>query len=362
MQWRPGFTLVELLVVIAIIGVLVALLLPAVQAAREAARRMQCTNNLKQLALGCHNYHDTYKTFPPNHLFSRPPGQAREAEGWGWQALILPFIEQQPLHETLGVTKYTLMDVLAGNNPQAPTPLVPFLQETVIETFICPSDANSTRPTAPQARHFGGGQGTRAGGWGRWRPPANNYMSSRGTRNNWPNVNNLDAHGMFSGQLGHRLRDVTDGTSNTFFIGERETQYCRGGTWIGVRNPQGNRVRGFYYNTANVRVPLNAPDPPFTWNTRSGCSEGFASLHPGGANFAFADGAVRFISETIDTHFNQNCCAAVPGGTGCCYHGIGQGPGGAANKFSPGKPGWEPVFRVYQRLGRRNDGFPATIP
>jgi prepilin-type N-terminal cleavage/methylation domain-containing protein/prepilin-type processing-associated H-X9-DG protein len=345
-----GFTLVELLVVIAIIGVLVALLLPAVQAAREAARRTQCVNNLKQLSLACHNYHDIYKVFPPNHVFSRPPGQAANAESWGWQALVLPQMEQQPLHDQLGVTRLSLMALLAGQNPSVPNP-VPLLQ-TSIPAFLCPSDANRDKPLVGSERHFGGGVGTNAGGWGQWRPAANNYMSSRGLRNNWPNVNNLDAHGMFSGHVAHGISDCTDGTSNTFLIGERDTLYCRGGTWIGVRNPEGNLVRGFYYNTANTRVPLNSPDPPYAWDSRSGCSEGFSSMHPGGANFALADASVRFISDTIEFRGSPpNCCANVGGANRCCY-----------DNFTPGDRNFEPVFGVYQRLGRRNDGFVVNIP
>ena len=100
---RSGFTLVELLVVIAIIGILVALLLPAVQAAREAARRMSCGNNLKQIGLALHNYHDTYKTMPPAIVYTRPPAQnARNGRPyWGWGALVLPYVEQTPLHDAL---------------------------------------------------------------------------------------------------------------------------------------------------------------------------------------------------------------------------------------------------------------------
>jgi prepilin-type processing-associated H-X9-DG protein len=169
-------------------------------------------------------------------------------------------------------------------------------------------------------------------------------MSSRGTRNNNQINTNNDTHGMFMGILSTRLRDVTDGTSNTFLIGERETQFCRGGTWIGVRNPRGNGTRGFYYNTANVRVLLNAPDPPYVWNTRSGCSEGFGSLHPGGAMFAHVDGSVRFVSDNIEF---RNCSAVVNGAQRNCY-----------DAFGPGSPNHEPVMGVYQRLGRRNDGFP----
>src|SRR4026207_1557814 len=103
--WRRAFTLVELLVVIAIIGILVALLLPAVQAAREAARRMQCGNNLKQIGLALHNYNDTYKVFPSGFMYHGIPTQ----ECWGWGALILPFVEQAPLHNQIQVSRGTMV-------------------------------------------------------------------------------------------------------------------------------------------------------------------------------------------------------------------------------------------------------------
>ena len=356
---KRGFTLIELLVVIAIIAILIALLLPAVQQAREAARRTQCKNNLKQLAVACHNYHDIFSCFPPSHIFSDPPRQAGNAEGWGWHVLIMPQIDQAPLYNQLAVTKYTLKDTLAGLNPQLPEP-VPLLQ-TPIPGFVCPSDASGGETNeywAPRQRHWGGGDGTNIGGWGNWRPGKTTYMASRGTRNNWQH-RFMDSSGMFH-PGSTKIRDVTDGTTNTFMIGERDTVFCRSGTWAGVRNPQGNRQRGFYYNVANVRVPMNSPDPPFIWSSRSGCSEGFSSTHVGGAQFAMGDGSVRFVSDNIgfvSTGNNpQNCCMPNPTGNGnvCCYHDGAQGPQGG---FTPGAQRYEGVFGVYKRLGRRNDGF-----
>jgi len=337
---RRGFTLVELLVVIAIIGILVALLLPAIQAAREAARRTECTNNLKQQALAVQNYHDTYNKFPPNHIFSgNTPAGSRNTEGWGWQALILPHMEQQGLYDELRIASTSFVDVLRTRGA-AVRPLL----QTPIPAYVCPSDANKFAPFTHTARHFGGGVGTRAAGLGNWRPAASNYMSSRGMRNNnQTNVNN-DTHGMFMGILSVTMSDVIDGTSNTFLIGERDTLFCRGGAWIGVRNPRGNGVRGFYYNTGNCRVLLNAPDPPFRWNSRSGCSEGFSSLHPGGAMFALADASCRFIGDDVEVR------PCVLGGRRCY------------DIFSPGDDRYERVYGVYNRLSRRNDGLVVNLP
>jgi prepilin-type processing-associated H-X9-DG protein len=170
-------------------------------------------------------------------------------------------------------------------------------------------------------------------------------MANRGTHINAQRIN--DTHGMFMESHGKRMQDVTDGTSNTFMLGERDTQICRSGTWVGVRNPGGAGTRGIYNVSANVSVKLNAPDPPIPWNdtvNRQGCFEGFSSLHIGGANFALVDGSVRFVNNNIEYKPRT-----------------GRGKSGATRATSdvhtPRNPEWEPIYSVYSRLGRRNDGF-----
>lgn len=319
---------------IAIIGILVGLLLPAVQAAREAARRMQCSNNLKQIGLACLNYESAHKSFPPNHIWARPntntSGNGVPAnnnwEAWGWTTLILPFMEQAPLYDNMLVKDMSLAHYIAAAGPAQ----LAVLQNN-IGSYRCPSDTMESR--AQGARHWGGGWGARQGGHGNWRSGLTNYISNRGTRNLRQRA--ADTHGMFMEMLAVRHADVEDGTSNTFLVGERDSKYGRAGTWPGVRNPNGSGMRGIYMITANVRPPLNSTQPPHRWSHNArGAGAGFSSLHTGGAQFCFVDGSVHFISENIDwrpdRHATGNVWDIVP-------------------KIA--------TYGVYQRLGRRNDGF-----
>ena len=264
---RRAFTLVELLVVIAIIGVLVALLLPAVQAAREAARRMQCSNNLKQCALAMHNYHDVYKRLPP---FAVQDVDFR----WAWSALILPFIVQQPIHDQLGVSANLVMPQLsqAGLSAQ-----IRALLQSTPPTYRCPTDTRDA--TNPNFENVARPYGTCS------------YAMSLGVGRSG-GVEQTD--GKFS--------EITDGLSNTFLVAEKalveKNANLRsvGAIWVG-------RIKTGGCAGITARFP---PNDPYTgsWpccnNDPDAKRANALSLHPGGLMFAFCDGSVDFISETIE--------------------------------------------------------------
>ena len=198
---RRGFTLVELLVVIAIIGVLVGLLLPAVQAAREAARRMQCSNNLKQLGLALHNYHDTYKSFTPSPVgpVNNGPSSRGNWLAWSGLAMLLPYVEQNNLYEQANFSEYYLRKSGATNNEAVANTRVP--------GFVCPSDPGSdttyTRLVAPTS-----------------------YSFSVGPASNW----NLKSEkvGLVTLATPSKFRDITDGTSNSIAMSEQQIGLNRG--------------------------------------------------------------------------------------------------------------------------------------
>jgi prepilin-type N-terminal cleavage/methylation domain-containing protein len=285
---HQGFTLVELLVVIAIIGILVALLLPAVQAAREAARRMKCSNHLKQIGLALHNYHDVHKVFPSGWVH---PG-ASNLECWSWSVLILPFMEQSPMHDKLEVHHWNLYQGMQSTVGARIKGLV----ETPIDIYICPSDTGYLRPgLIHNNRNFSGSAGYNA--IGGYRPGVTSYVGVMGHRD----TAGINANsGVFFGNSAVSFKDILDGTSNTAAVGERDTQFCRSGSWVGVRNANGTGSRGVYTAVGHSRPRLN--EPAITWSSNAGCGEGFSSLHRGGAQFVLCDGSVRFVAETIQ-HF-----------------------------------------------------------
>ena len=275
---RRAFTLIELLVVIAIIAILIALLLPAVQQAREAARRSQCKNNLKQIGLALHNYEETYTTLPPMVV---GPAAATAPE-FAWSVMILPQLDQAPLYDQLNTTTNTMQNVITAN---------PNLFFTPLTVFLCPSDPGMS---VNENRPFPNGMGTNL------RFAKSNYPGNHGDAGNT---------GVFIDNRSIRFRDVTDGLSNTIFVGERASgEGAFAALWAGITNTpnvvQSQAVRG------NSLYRLQDGES-FTGATAP--NEAFTSEHAGGVHFLLGDGTVRFISDNI--HWTPHAAATAPEGT-----------------------------------------------
>lgn len=293
---RRGFTLIELLVVIAIIAVLIALLLPAVQQAREAARRTQCRNNLKQIGLALHNYHDIYNQFPPGSVHDygdiiNPTGDTVAA--WGWAAFILPQIDQANLFNQLGVSTQTLDQLLVD-------PAQRYLMASTVPAYRCPSDTapdlNSLRPYY-NPKYGGDNTHTSAATLG----ATANYVANHGT--NWTIESQFyqlgqDPFGVFWTDSKIGLRQITDGSSTTILIGERDWSDWAA-VWHGPRNYNGHGNWGIRMNTGIFFIPLNSP-PVIGPDNNNSDQEGFSSQHAGGAHFLLADGSVRFVNQSIN--------------------------------------------------------------
>jgi prepilin-type N-terminal cleavage/methylation domain-containing protein/prepilin-type processing-associated H-X9-DG protein len=269
---RWGFTLVELLVVIAIIGILVALLLPAVQAARGAARRMQCKNNLKQLGLALHNYHDVQTKLPPGFMVVNEVGEING--GWAWSVFLMPYMEQSPLQDELSITRYSL-------NQVASDPALREILKTQLPGMKCPS--SSIEPL----REYLGGTGIMVS--------TANYMCCRGFfRYSGRTHLTVPNNGVLYGESSTCFANITDGLSNTIALGERtvlpiyQNDPKRWPSWCG---PGGLTATKGVASTVSSSVydKMNHPTDMHL----------FSSDHPGGAIFCFADGSVHFLSETI---------------------------------------------------------------
>jgi prepilin-type N-terminal cleavage/methylation domain-containing protein/prepilin-type processing-associated H-X9-DG protein len=271
---RRGFTLIELLVVIAIIGVLVGLLLPAVQQAREAARRTSCNNKMKQLALACHNYKDVNGTLPPG--WQKPTDLTNFPEGnyWGWGTLILPFVEEGSLFDRIDFTHEYTVNSSPNNGISA----------TVLDGYLCPSDASSPMGIS-YSNHA-----------------KSNYLGSFGNKQinsaNWSTTAN---RGVFWENSSLKFRHITDGTSNTILLGERTGTPRNGsnytaGLWAGPRalNPSGVAP-----HTAVGRGPGTSTEIINTVNGSNPWTLS-ASDHLGGCNVAKVDGSVSFLNESIN--------------------------------------------------------------
>ncbi len=275
---KRGFTLIELLVVIAIIAILIALLLPAVQQAREAARRSACKNNLKQIGLALHNYHDTHRVFPPS-VFRNSPTGLTNTNSLGWGTFILPFLDQAPLYQ-----KMSALDAATNSGPfdilwrdvSGMTTTGTGLAFTVLPVFNCPSDPMGG--TNQFVKNVGGTPTAVYGGYGK-----SNYVANPG--------NAFNGTGGYEGPLfpnsATKMRDFTDGTSNTLLIGERTTDNGHEGSiWVGLAVNELNDVEGAAQASGGLLI--NGSD-----------STAFSSVHVGGAHFVFGDGRVRFLSENM---------------------------------------------------------------
>lgn len=293
-----GFTLIELLVVIAIIAILIALLLPAVQQAREAARRTQCRNNLKQMGLALHNYHDTFNCFPPGYL-GDPPNEAAGCgsinktvaapPGWGWAVFILPYVDQAPLYNQLDPAgKQVVCGAPTGaqNNANVGSAA---LQKLAISVFVCPSAAD---PALNPSRFPAGTPSSHAKA---------NYAGVAGVDFTGQSAAGLKAIFVDGTRFKAQMRDSTDGTSTTLAIGERirrdvdadlinqvAPEYV-GAIWAGIAPD--TRAAGCVAQLAL---------PPSTFAINGASINAFASQHEGGAHFLLTDGAVRFLSENAD--------------------------------------------------------------
>ncbi len=309
---RRGFTLIELLVVIAIIAILIALLLPAVQQAREAARRTECKNKMKQLGLAIHNYHDTHNTFPMSYTTDARFNVT--TRGRSWMAGILPFIELVNLYQTIDFSE----QMAPATTSPIPTPYTPntVAAMTVIPAFLCPSDPSGANGKlngrANLTNDFFGVTNYKAIAGCNWGNSAanGNFIYAHPTGRNATSNNGLDAgngwmcrNNRAAGPLVSRMRDITDGTSNTFFVGEALPGRCTHSTWY-----------FFNHTTATCAIPLNyyfknKVIPAGEWQN----NYSFASQHVGGGQFLMGDGAVKFISENIDlAQYRQ--AATIDGG------------------------------------------------
>lgn len=315
---RSAFTLIELLVVIAIIAILVALLLPAVQQAREAARRSQCKNNMKQIGLALHNYHDTHNAFPPRNIYTQDKNHS-------WMTMLLPGMEQAALYDAYNFS----LPMMDQRFTQTNSP--PGVIGTRIPAFECPSDVDAggvtyvastlgIAPTSYAAIATSGGSGDDA------------FASTKA--------------GLFPENGVTRFRDITDGTSNTIAVGEvaktsvTGVSGCGNGCMQNFANGTGTYVRGwgfgYHYAGWNSQTGKNARPTPCPNTTDNWCAKntdgsylwepvihgyygihgnwpGASSRHQGGAQFLMGDGAVRFLSENLSFATWENLCATRDG-------------------------------------------------
>jgi prepilin-type N-terminal cleavage/methylation domain-containing protein/prepilin-type processing-associated H-X9-DG protein len=283
---RRAFTLIELLVVITIIGILIALILPAVQSAREASRRLQCANNLKQIGLALENYSSVYGAYPPGWVDSQP---GFGPPLWGWGARLLGFLEQSPIVADDLLSKYFATRATAT------------VQTTKLSVFLCPSS-----PGGGLVERSVGGLGPF--GFAEFAP--SNYVGSAGDKN--PADFPQSSRGIFFWNSAVSSASILDGTSSTLLVGERSRdlsdatwsggflgQNCTGPSWpVQVCD---DSILSFTLSHAGPPKSTSAGGQlPQVPNDRRPGPSGYRSLHPGGCNFLFCDGSVRFVKETVN--------------------------------------------------------------
>jgi prepilin-type N-terminal cleavage/methylation domain-containing protein/prepilin-type processing-associated H-X9-DG protein len=339
---RRGFTLIELLVVIAIIAILIGLLLPAVQKVRDAAANVQCKNNLKQLALGAVNYHDSYGSFPPGSVCRSGTGAFAREVGYyeTWAISLLPFIEQGNLYNLWGPNVPNVApDGVAGANFVA-------MRQSPVKVYNCPADLSAGagflpyRPDSGNDYSSNGSNGPSGSGpfkngpYPLFMPATYRCVSgaSYGGSDWWTNPTNPDDGGShFPGDRGvmhatdpltpgqaERIANITDGTSNTLMFGEYAT----------INTPGRRTFWAYAYTSYNQSlVTFNAPwtlqadfaacaatKPPLNFSGNNQCKRAWGSFHTGGLNFAFCDGSVHTISRSVDMLYVLPALATIAGG------------------------------------------------
>jgi prepilin-type N-terminal cleavage/methylation domain-containing protein/prepilin-type processing-associated H-X9-DG protein len=324
---RRGFTLIELLVVIAIIGVLIGLLVPAVQKVREAANRASCTNNLKQIGLALHSYHDSLKRFPPGYVDrNTDPTSTPDNDlgpGWGWASFLLPYLEQGNVYTQINFSQ----PVGAGVNAR--------VSQLDLTIYQCPSDgyqqpvpvydSSFTSPIATVAH----GNYVGCNGWEEcFNGAGGNPQGGSGTDGLTGAYGRAGA-GVFYRNSRTRIADVTDGLSNTIVVGERSGNHSPS-TWTGA--VPGGRCPAWMASVPPA--PYSPPPGPAYDNADFGEAlvlahgnathlpsadfpiydpDTFYSMHPQGANFLFGDGSVHFLSSSINPYTYQYLCTIAGG-------------------------------------------------
>ncbi len=325
-----GFTLVELLVVIAIIGVLVGLLLPAVQAARESSRRSVCTNNLKQIGLAIHGHHDARKAFPRGSFgvypgFSGNPWSGGNEYSWSWGALILPFLEDQVRYDNFNPYSQRLSDV-----PNGAGSIAQIYLNGAYPPFRCPSDAKA------EATNTITGMNIKIGGSGSvsWKCPTSNYVANNTSCRSGPTGRFVNAsstswqwgtapavNGIFWRDSAVTAKDITDGMSKTILVGEKAWK-TNAALAFGTDNTNEQLTPRKSLGTAAEML-----------NNPAGGTYAYSSEHGGLVLFLFCDGAVRPVNDTIDHKPDNTYVSGTP-----------------------------TVTSLFERLCSRNDGQTTEVP